>query len=240
VIYYPRTVIIELQGQRSCQAFAGFHDEASNSMFKFAYLAVPTCSSQFGNLSDIQSTLISASHEFIEAATNAYPHSDPAFIINDPDNPWSFVPGEIADLCVRKGWREGNFYAQRVWSNTAAAAGSDPCLPLPRGEVYFSVSAVPDVTQRVPAGQSATFTLTGWSSAPMPAWQLGAIAGLSTFEPQLNVTELTIGNGGTVTLTVMVPSGTPSGSFASVNITSFDTMTGPGGGNSWPIAVSVP
>jgi hypothetical protein len=240
VIYYPRTVTLLLQGQKSCQAFAGFHDEASNEMFQLAYVALPTCTTQFSSLSDAQSTQVSMSHEFIEAATNAYPESAPAFIINDPNSAWNFVPGEVADLCVRKGWREGTHYAQRVWSNTAAAAGKDPCAPLPRGEIYFSVSATPDGTQAVAAGQSATFTLTGWSTAPLPDWQLGAIAGLSTFEPDLAVTAQTINNGGTVMLIVTVPAGTPSSSFASVNITSVNEMTGGGGGNNWPIAVYVP
>src|SRR5262249_40373050 len=69
----------------------------------------------------------------------------------DPDHyVWAYVPGaEAGDYCeyldVAYQKLVGNYMVQRTWSNAAAAAGHDPCVPSPPDQVY--VGAAPVLTE---------------------------------------------------------------------------------------------
>jgi hypothetical protein len=89
----------------------------------------------------------------------------------------------------------------------------------------------------VAAGASTTFTLTGFSTAPIPPWSLTAFAGYGTFVPTLQLSTSTIGNGQTAPIKVTVPSTATSQSYASVFVSS---SRGPNDFNYWPVAVAVP
>src|SRR5208282_5681959 len=90
---------------------------------------------------------ISASHEFIETATDGSNQSFSFYLnLNDPAT-WGWddvLGGEVADLCVdqfglgQDETTENGFTVQRIWSVTNASAGMDPCVPVPAGEVYFN------------------------------------------------------------------------------------------------------
>jgi hypothetical protein len=95
-----------------------------------------------------------ASHEFAEAATDPFPSTNPAFATVDaPHFYWSRAlgGGEVGDMCAQEDgnfvkWPDLPYVVQRIWSNKSAKAGTDPCLPLPQGNIYFqSYPKMPDM-----------------------------------------------------------------------------------------------
>ena len=142
---------------------------------------------------------------------------------------WSYFSGEVGDLCsfVAPQWAEGGYtQLQRVYSNTSAAAGGDPCLPA-MGP-YYATDVEPQTWVSVPAGSSTSFSVVGWSTAMVPTWALSAqgyITSPQTFSPGTSLTAGMLNNGQTATLTVSVPAGTASDSFAMVLVGSADSNT---------------
>jgi hypothetical protein len=235
MIYYPQNVSINLQGAQSCQFFGGYHADTQDTNYHVAYAVLPDCGDMGPGFPAIDEIWIAASHELMEAATDAY-QQDPAYDLMDDYNPWTFFPGEIGDLCAQEFTAESTFYLQRIWSNTAAAAGTDPCIPADNTKPYYNVSASPNQTQVLSAGQSVTYTLTGWSTQPIGDWYIQTVPGLSSFNPQVQLSSQTINNGKTVTMTVTVPNGTPSQSLASVMIISAVSQSDY---TIWPVALYV-
>lgn len=97
-------------------------------------------------------------------------------------DPWAFAGGEVGDLCVdyaRQGgdeYLEGSHVVQRSWSNSAAAAGHDPCVLVPAGAVYFGAAPAANQQEvRLAVGASTTVDVTAFSAAPMDNWTLSAI-----------------------------------------------------------------
>jgi hypothetical protein len=160
VLYYPQTTTISLssgggQNATSCQSFGGYHDSFTHGGIDIAYAVVPRCPGFAGKgMSVVDVTTGSASHEILEAATDPHPQTLPAY--GQPDDAhlfWEFLlgGGENGDMCAQfpdsfvKDPGVG-FTVQRSWSNKAAAAGRNPCVPAPAGEVYFnSAVKLPDV-----------------------------------------------------------------------------------------------
>ena len=114
---------------------------------------------------------------------------------------------EVADLCQNAldGITEGGFKLERAWSNAAALAGREPCVPVPAGEVYSGASADPATIQLASPGETVTFTLTG----PGARSELALAVALDAD---------TIQNGRTATLQVTVPVDARSGSSGYVNL----------------------
>jgi len=130
----------------SCVGFGGYHDNitlTSNNM-DVAYAVVPRCAS-FGPLMGIDAITGPASHEIAEAATDPFPSTNPAYSTVDTAHfYWSRVlgGGEVGDMCAQEDssftkWPDLSYVVQRIWSNKAAKAGTDPCVPVPQGNVYF-------------------------------------------------------------------------------------------------------
>jgi hypothetical protein len=227
MLYVPGATVLEDDGTL-CTDFVGYHWDAMASGKHIAYAVIGDCD---GPLSDTTST---ASHELIEAATDTLDswYLDPA-----PDDPWVLFSGqENADLCqYLPNVVQDGVTLQRSWSDLAAQAGGDPCVPVPAGEPYFNVSASPATVPLVAAGSSVTFTLTGWSTAPMEAWSLSVDdTTLYDFVPTWELGAETINNGQTATLKLTVPAGTPSGQIGGVA-----AISGPGFGIYWPVTVMV-
>jgi hypothetical protein len=222
----------------------GYHWETQSGAYHVPYAVIPTCSS--GTIVEGTSDLeASASHEFIEAATDPFPYTNPGYGITDQADPWVYTAGEVADLCEGLTTQEAGFTAQRVWSNSvamedngvdASAGGGSPCVPA-TSEPFYDVSPSPSQAQNVAAGSSVTFTLTGFSTGPVSAWGLSTFPGPSSFTPTAMLGATTIDNGQTTTLLVGVPSGTPSNSYASLFVTSSRSPTD---FTYWPIAITVP
>jgi hypothetical protein len=123
---------------------------------------------------DARTTIMS--HELVEAATDPFPFSNPANTVTDhADVAWYYLTGgELADMCalnpdaniVPSG---ATYMVQRSWSNAAALASRNPCVPAPPDRPYFNAyptlgpidlgtSTDSFLTQglRVPAGTSKT------------------------------------------------------------------------------------
>ena len=153
VLHYPAGTTITLQGESSCQEFGGYHSDtaldANHQSAKVAYAVVPRCAT-FGALTGLDAVTGAESHELLEASTDPYPMVTPAYAQIDQGHLfWERVlgGGEIGDMCAQFNgvftkFPDVGYTVQRTWSNKAAKAGSDPCVPKLAGEVYFNAAPV--------------------------------------------------------------------------------------------------
>ncbi len=192
-LFYPSSSTITLQSSTSCSSFGGYHNNiAINTTQYVAYAVVPNCGN-FGGLTGINAITAPTSHELIEASTDPYPASDQAYGQVDDDHIfWMFFlgGGEVGDMCAQFSTSfytptDLGFAVQRTWSNAAAIAGHDPCVPAD-GTPYFntmpvlndSVSVGGQFTTKgvtIPVGQSGTVELDLFSDAPTSGpWTVSA------------------------------------------------------------------
>jgi hypothetical protein len=185
--------------QSSCTDFGGYHQniqlDAPHGTANVAYAVVPRCAT-FGPLTGLDVITGAASHEFIEATTDPFPISAPAYLtIDDAHAYWEFVlgGGEVCDMCAQfpasfTKFTELPYTVQRCWSNKAEKAGTDPCVPETESEVYFNT--VPELTSipadiegmtlnvqgvSIPVGSSKVVTLDLFSDGPTSGpWTVGA------------------------------------------------------------------
>jgi hypothetical protein len=138
---------------------------------------------------------MAASHELVEASSDPYPDSKPAFSdLDDQNTGWGVLMGsENADMCA--GIERSSvtlpdlpFVVTRVWSNSAAAAASDPCLPAEPGDPYFNATAAlsdalvlrgptpqdstPVKGLKLAVGEARTFEIDLFSDRPTADWEL--------------------------------------------------------------------
>jgi hypothetical protein len=158
-IYYPAGTTITQGGDKSCQSFGGYHNETSYETSyngaKIAYSVVPHCNS-FGQLTPPDSVTGAAAHEYIEASTDPYPNTVPAFASTDNnDIYWVFAlgGGEVGDMCAQDPrafttFAGIDYVVQRSWSNKAIAGGHNPCVPNDSAGTYFN--AIPVLNDKIP------------------------------------------------------------------------------------------
>jgi hypothetical protein len=246
IIYYPSTTAITatfVNGimKRSCSDFGGYHGEVHQGALNFAYAVIPDCGGRVLGLTVDETTELIASHEVIEAATTA-----PAWQLRpDPTDAWYSTfefEVEVGDLCEAPSrfTREAGFVAQRSWSNAAAAAGGEPCLPIDPALPAFGVTASPAGARHVAPGGSVDFTLTGWSTGTTADWrlapQLAGNPGIITTRTKISLSAPMINNGGTVTAHVTIPPAVASGTISSIFIISSHT---PDDATMWPLSIDV-
>jgi hypothetical protein len=165
-INYPAGVSIDLQGSKSCQAFLGYHSnltlDAAHGNMDVAYLVIPRCSPQSTGMALLDAITNTGSHELIEAATDPYPQTNGAYGQVDNNHIYWLLAlggGETADMCAQSPTSaykdpEVGYLVQRSWSNVAAAASHDPCVPA-ANKVYFnSAPVLPDTITLGAGGQS--------------------------------------------------------------------------------------
>jgi len=166
----------------------------------FVYAVIPRCAS-FNTLTGIDSVTAALSHELIESATDPLAATAPAYRYIDFDEAaWAIGGGdrelfldEVGDICEAAESPDrifrplvGGFTVQRTWSNHAAAADLDPCVPaIPC--VY--VGAAPEFDDlvllpndggfpngvlttgaKLAIGESQTFDVHLFSMGPTPDW----------------------------------------------------------------------
>ena len=192
-----------------CTTAGGYHSTVTFNGSPVAYAVALNCG-------DGKSAEAVASHEIAEVLSDPYFQGE----FFDPTSaPWV---GEVGDICNESPWWiEGGFRFLAIWSNTAAAAGGSPCVPYPADHPYYNVSPSPSAPQIVPAGGSATFTLTGWSTATVSPWTVTVSAdsyATQSFDTTPSLTATTLNDGTTTQLTLHVPAGTPSGGSATVRV----------------------
>ncbi len=252
LIYYPVTTVVSATGGVGCESFGGYHDQFElSSSSSVTYGVIATCKDQNGD-PDYDASAITTSHELIEAATDPDPNAlagNPGYRFNDLSLAWTYTFPEAADLCVgSNGTYDGSWMAQRIWSNSAARAGStSPCVPVPTGEIYSNASALPNATQFLPASNSAqvvTYQITAWSLAPASDWYFMPGQIMGNFSPTMTLTGGSsiatnvsqVNNGDALTLQVTIPPGTPSGSYAGIELISAASMTSY---TLWPVGVYI-
>jgi hypothetical protein len=221
--------------------YDAYHDELAVAGTTVAYSVVCTCPGFDGpGINTLGSVTTALSHETIEAVTDPFVQSKPAFgATADADIGWSQVTeGELADMCEFDADQyltpaDMHYLVQRSWSNAAAAAGKDPCvLPSIPADVYFNSAPVMTDTVnadwyfgtvkatgvKIPIGQTKTIDVQLWSDAPTSGpWQVAAYDYGEAYngKPNLKLTfDKTSGNNGDVLkLTIQVLQADPD--FAS-------------------------
>jgi hypothetical protein len=203
VLFYPSGTSISLASQGmtaySCQTFGGYHDaitlDTNHASLNVAYAVVPQCG-DFDGIHGADAVSAAGSHEIIEGSTDPYPSIDPAWAQTDNAHIyWDLAlgGGEVGDMCAQfpgvfTKFAGLNHTVQRTWSNKAALAGHDPCVPELPGEVYFnSVPVLPDnitvnlgesITMKgvkIPVGSSKTIDIDLFSDGPTGGpWEVSA------------------------------------------------------------------
>jgi hypothetical protein len=168
VLHYPAGTTISIGPDQSCVSFGGYHSnitlDAAHGSQHVAYAVIPRCGN-FGSLTGVDAITGTISHELVEAATDPLPMTTPAYAdVDEQHGFWSSVlgGGETGDMCAQfpgsfTRFAELPYTVQRSWSNRAALAGKDPCVPAMPGSVYFN--AVPELEDDMTVslqGQSST------------------------------------------------------------------------------------
>lgn len=160
-LFYPTsTIISEAAGYDSCKAFGGYHADTTVTLgsgkVNFTYALVPRCPTFYESegLTGVDEVTSGLSHELVEAATDPFTETKAAYLAADDDHKvWGAVlaASEVGDMCSWEGPSVAlptgvTFQTSRIWSNAAAKAGHDPCVPAP-ADPYFN--AVPDLADDV-------------------------------------------------------------------------------------------
>ncbi len=190
-IIYPTGLTISSGGSLSCQSFGGYHSnfalDANHANQDVAYIVLPRCA-DFGNIHDLDAVTGALAHELVEAATDPYPMTDPAYAQTDNAHIFwvrALGGGETGDMCAQDPdsftkFDELPYVVQRSWSNKAAAMGHDPCQPTKPGDVYYQATPVLTDTityggggfqtnvkgVKIPVGESRTVDLQLFSDGP--------------------------------------------------------------------------
>lgn len=199
VLYVPEAMELTSSGANDCTNEDGYHDELATTANPHIVYAVVNEGCR--DTQDVVSfTTEVASHEIVESATDPHAETDSAWTGFDPDHyawdVWNTEQAELADAC--EYFPEANyqlpapfdFFVQRSWSNASAAAGHDPCVPLPSGAFYeatplgldtitLTVKSAPLVTNgySIPVGAKRTIQLGLASDAPHAPWSVQIVEG---------------------------------------------------------------
>ncbi len=181
----------------TCQGVGGYHaDFRDGARTPVAYAVIPDCGEGLDTITRV------LSHEIVEAATDPYPNTAPAYYqpstAAPPEGAWAvaYTGGEIGDMCEHRADARARpddleYEIQRSWSNRAAAAMADPCVPAIDGRAYFNAApSLPDtvtildldrvrvVSARgvtLPEGGSRTIDVRLFSTAPTRGpWRVAA------------------------------------------------------------------
>jgi hypothetical protein len=237
----PPGTIISATGPNSigCTDFDGYHDESPvTASLSVPYAVGCSCPGFDGpTITDLEERTVALSHELVEASTDPFPNTDPAYVQEDnADIVWTLVSGgEVADMCefnldsyyIPPG---STYMVQRIWSDEAAKASTNPCVPVPATGPYFnSVPALPDTLEldagsgetiptvgvKVAVGASMTIPVDLFSDAPTSGpWKVTVYDGNyltgGTAELDLSLDNDTGENGDTLNLTIKVMKADPT------------------------------
>ena len=161
------------QGGTACGpgGFAGYHRSFTlTNGTTIAYAVIVECQANIA----MTRTL---AHELAEAATDPFAtSSQPAYVGVGPRD-LGYVVGstlgsEVGDMCETTPvylLPTENMKLARIWSNGAASAGHNPCLPVPPGEAWFfalpSASPPDQVTGTRPKGSMPAIGGAGFAVA---------------------------------------------------------------------------
>jgi hypothetical protein len=211
-VFYPSTTPLGGSCAATTPGYGGYHDAFTNGSAQQPYAVMAECAN-FGPITNaVDMVSVAVSHEIIEAATDPYPSSSPAYVGLDL-SPAGFTMGvflqgnaENGDMCaINAGFGRGPaafpFLMQRGWSNKAAKAGNlDPCSPDVRPSQPF-VGAYPVMPDTVtvpmagtgegviiPVGQSKTVEVDLFSFEPTADFNVLARQSSAVNPPTLTFT----------------------------------------------------
>jgi hypothetical protein len=190
----PESVSFISSSGACCGSFGGYHSEVHVGSTRVPYAIVCTCSQFDGRQNtDVDAITVTASHELVEAATDPYVMSAPAYRDADVDHAvWTILTeAELADMCELQSDKQfvppgGTLPVQRTWSNKAALAGSDPCVPAPALSAGASL-VLPDAVEvtglqryqtlgvKVALGRSATIDVPVFTNGVMEPFTVRAV-----------------------------------------------------------------
>jgi hypothetical protein len=213
-----------------CTDFLGYHYEVEVSpTVTIPYAVICDCGLIQGvPLTALEIVTTTVSHELVEAVTDPRPDSDPAYVeTDDNDLIWSVATGgEIADMCQYNSDSNytppgSTYMIQRVWSNAAAMAGTNPCVPLPTTNPFFeSMPVLPDTFDiegtptkgvKIAVGASQTIDVQLYSTGPttgpwtVTAYDMNDFLG-GTANTTVSLDKNTGSNGDVLHLTIHVTS----------------------------------
>jgi hypothetical protein len=231
-------------GGNCCSSFLGYHFEApftAPATGSAPYAVVCHCAAQQGDMfTPLEFVTTTVSHEMVESATDPFPNSNTAFgQTDDNDAIWSLASGgEIGDMCEfntdSNYLPPGSTYMiQRSWSNAAAKAGKNPCVPVASTDPYFNSYPIlsdtitinyfgtltPTKGVSIPVGQSKTIDVllssNGTTAGPwnVKAYDLNAFLG-NTANTTVSLDKTSGSNGDVLHLTITVKSYDPNWSAA--------------------------
>ncbi len=230
VLFLSPATTLTAMGQVFCKDFGpgAYHDEWTVGGVLVAAAIVPACTaSPFDDrLGGADVLTPSVSHEIVEAVTDPFGSSSPAYTgIDGAHVLWAMAVNgaELGDLCENEqptlvSPSDIGFPVQRIWSNASAHAGTGPCVPVPEGEIYFNaVAAMPDhgnfqdpsgatfsvpvVNAKIGQASSARFSFRGSAAAPATLFA----AAFELDDPQSLVVEVPTVVTGTLGRTLSVP-----------------------------------
>jgi hypothetical protein len=109
-VFLPPGVSVVAGGDRSCQAFCGYHDHIDTKIF-YAVVPYPNCAGCLGGVGPLDALTSICSHELAEAVTDPVP----------PQGWYDDNHGEIGDVCAWQNKKLGRYTVQRLWSNRSQA-----------------------------------------------------------------------------------------------------------------------
>ncbi len=260
VVWYPETTTITLQGLTSCQGFDGYHEGGQlTDGTRFSYAVLPRCPTGGGGGSPVDYLTLAASHEIVEGSTDPQPDTAPAFAEPDTNHMgWLLAEAsEVGDLCeydpnsayLPPGYP---WYVQLIYSNSAAAAGTNPCVPAASPTYFYGAplvadtasldlaqtgTPVPTAVAHVAVGTSVQVPVKLVGSAGVGAMQVQAydIAALTQAPTTLGLTlsAATGSPGDTLTLTIDKQAASPQG-----GVTGFVIVTQIGQQQTFQIALT--
>jgi hypothetical protein len=181
VMFFPSGTSFTFDNDKSCSSFGAYHYSGTFTLpdggtQEGAYAIEPRCSGE-------PYITLAASHELIEAATDAHPGKVRGWVMQDLS--WEYYGDEVGDLCDHP-WKFDSmdiqtldagapFNVQRGWSNASALAGHDPCVIEPTAYPYFNVA--PESGKQLVhlgVGDSETIELQAFADGAMSDWTISA------------------------------------------------------------------
>ena len=245
----PDGATVNIANSTCCSDFGGYHGEAPVGPITVPYAVGCSCPGFLGfTFTGLQVRTAAISHELVEAVTDPFPFSNPAYQLEDrADIVWSVITGgEVADMCA---FNDDAYYipsgskymVQRSWSNAAAKLMQNPCVPHTTTAPYFNSFpalgsiAIGDAAYltrgvNIPLGQSKTIDVTLYSGGPTKnTWAVTAVdydywvrGGSPTLDLLLDKSEGR--NGDTIHLTI-----TPKKADPDINAEAFIIISHYGG-----------
>lgn len=176
VLFLPPGVSVLLpSGKTTCGAGPyGYHRSVKVGATYVPYAVVANCMKGIVPITKI------AWHEIVEGCADPYIPYSKAFSKAGADWSFAFNGSEIGDMCEHRADQkitppDIGYVVQRTWSNAAALAYHDPCVPAPSAPFFAAAPVLPGTVQlgmamvpgvQIAVGSSTTIDVQLFSDGP--------------------------------------------------------------------------